>query len=147
MTHPRKRHVLYPDFVARLTNLPLGELRALGVTCLAFDLDHTLAPGRTRLISSAYVEYLHGLKNAGFQLILASNALQNLETHAAKIGSLHVQATLVSRKPLRGYFRRLAEISGRPPREIAMIGDHLVMDIIGGNLAGLVTVKVDRLRR
>ncbi len=139
--------MLYPDFLADLMHLPVKKLQSRGVKVLAFDLDHTLAPGRTRQINPEYVEYLAALRRAGFKLVLASNTLHDISSLAVSLDATIVPATLFSRKPLKRYFNRLIKTTGCHPNEVAMIGDRIINDIVGANRSGLITIKIDPIGR
>jgi len=136
---------LKPDFEAGLTDLPLNALRARGIKVLAFDLDNTLAYGRTRQFSDEAAQYLKHVGSLGFKIMLASNAMGNITQRlGGEIGATAVPATWFSRKPMKSYFRRLVAASGHCPGDIAMIGDRIFTDVLGANAAGLVTVRVRR---
>jgi len=135
---------LHPDFEAELTKLPLAELQSRGVKALAFDLDDTLTPARSRQLSNRTITYLKQLGAAGFKLFLASNAMVDITHLGAMIDATVIEATLLSRKPMKSYFRRLIVASGCSPQEIAMIGNRTLTDILGANRAGLITIKIRR---
>lgn len=147
MSNSRLFQWFSPDFESALTELPLGQLRLLGVKVLAFDVDHTLGVGRTREVSEQYLEYLRLVRRAGFRLLLASNALADLSPLGELIGAEVVPATFWSRKPMRSYFRRLVETAECDASELAMVGDKTLTDVFGANRCGLVSVKVTALGR
>jgi uncharacterized protein len=138
-------HMLSADYVATISHLPITELQARGVRVLAFDLDHTLAHRRTRVLAPGHLEIMRNLRVHGFRLILASNSAHDLTALGASIDATVVRATLLSRKPLLSYYRRVIAAAGCHPDQIAMVGDRVINDIWGAKLAGLVTVKVNRL--
>lgn len=136
-----------PDFESALTELPLAQLQERGVKVLAFDLDHTLGVGRTRRLSDEYLAYLAQLRQSGFRLLLASNAMVDLTALGELMGAEVVPATWWSRKPMKSYFRRLVQVGGGNESEVAMIGDRTLTDVLGANRCGLVSVKVTALGR
>lgn len=133
---------LRPDFEAELTRLPLSQLKHLGIRALAFDLDNTLAHSRTRSLAAHTVAYLEHLHSCGYKLLLASNALTDLAWLATTVNATVVPATILSRKPLKGYFRRLVRLAGCRPGEVAMIGDNIFTDILGANRSGLISIRI-----
>jgi HAD superfamily phosphatase (TIGR01668 family) len=139
--------MLYPDFMANLTKLPLPELRRRGVKVLALDLDHTLSEGRSRVISQGYLDYLRRVRAHGFKLVLASNAGSDVSAIAKQIGAIWVPASGLARKPTKRYFERVIDAAGCRPGEIAMVGDRIINDIVGANRSGLISIKIDPVGR
>lgn len=131
---------LKPDFTADLTELPLDELRDLGVKVLAFDLDDTLSHARTRELSPHALKYLKHCAS-DYRLFIASNAMEDITHIGEKLGATVIPAKILSRKPMKNYFRRLIKAAGHKPEEIAIIGNRTWTDVLGGNRSGLVTVK------
>jgi HAD superfamily phosphatase (TIGR01668 family) len=145
MPRPAKNHVLKADFSASVTQLPVAELKSREVLVLAFDLDNTLAHKRTRELTPEVITYMRNLSEQGFKIILASNALTDLTRIAGVIHATAVPALWYSRKPFGHFYRRVITAAGCPPHQIAMIGDRYINDIVGANLAGLVTIHVGPL--
>ncbi|HEY6736709.1 MAG TPA: HAD family hydrolase [Candidatus Saccharimonadia bacterium] len=134
-----------PDYrIPAITNLPVGALRARGVLALALDVDHTLAPSRSRQLTPAVIAYCRQLRAAGFTLVIASNARSDLRPLAATLHARLVPASTWRRKPFASYYRQVIAAAGYPPERIAMVGNHPVNDVLGAKAAGLVTVKIAR---
>jgi len=138
-----------PDYIAPSVHaIDLHALRALDITHLAFDLDDTLVTRRSNVLTNEDKAFLEGVRRLGFQIYIASNTLRTIETILQTIQAPAVRATLLSRKPFPGYYRRLIRATGTSPRHIAMVGDNIINDIYGANKAGLVTIFVlPQLRR
>ena len=50
-------------------------------------------------------------------------------------------------KPRRGAFRRIARRFSLTPPEIAVVGDQLFTDVLGGNRAGMYTILVTPIHK
>jgi len=110
---------------------------------LLFDLDNTVSPHHSAHVIPGMPEWLASLPSAGFKVRFVSN-----NWHAdvvARAAALGFEVTSKAAKPLPFGFRRAARALGVGIRECAVIGDQIFTDILGGNLAGAVTVLVEPL--
>ncbi|NMA92200.1 MAG: HAD hydrolase-like protein, partial [Firmicutes bacterium] len=60
-------------------------------------------------------------------------------------GELGIPAIWYAIKPRRGAFRRAIKEMGLRPGQVAVIGDQIFTDILGGNRLGLYTILVTPL--
>ena len=123
--------------------IDLDALRAAGVRALLLDIDNTVSPHHSTEVVPGMPEWLASLPDAGFGVRFVSNNWHaDLAARAAVLG---YPAVGKAKKPLPFGFRRAARELGVQVSECAVIGDQLFTDILGGNLAGAVTVLVDPL--
>lgn len=118
-------------------------LRERGLRGLLLDLDNTLVPYKTYAEPSVHLQYWMGqLKKAGIRVVLVSNAMpKRVEYWSAKLG---VEGYGPAGKPWLGFRRGVRQL-GLKPWEIAVVGDQLFTDVLGGNLVGAYTVLVQPL--
>ena len=141
----RERCVLFhPDhYYTDVRAIDLDALRAEGVRALLLDIDNTVSPHHLATVIPGMPEWLASLPGAGFGVRFVSNNWHaDLADRAAALG---FPAVGKAKKPLPSGFRRAARELGVQMSECAVIGDQLFTDILGGNLAGAVTVLVDPL--
>jgi len=141
----RERCVLFqPDlYYTDVRAIDLHALRAKGVTVLLLDIDNTVSPHHSAAVVPGMPEWLASLPGAGFGVRFVSNNWHSdLADRAAALG---FPAVGKAKKPLPFGFRRAAGELGVRMSECAVIGDQIFTDILGGNLAGAVTVLVDPL--
>ncbi len=117
--------------------------RDLDVTHLVFDVDRTLAPKKSMVLTDAYRKHLVGLRKAGLKIYIGSNARRDLRPLAESVGAVIIPPTRVSFKPFRSYFRGTSKMIRAAPVHTAMVGDRIINDIVGANRAGFVTILVD----
>ncbi len=123
--------------------IDLDALRTEGVRALLLDIDNTVSPHHSAEVVPGMPEWLASLPRAGFGVRFVSNNWHaDLGDRAAALG---FPAVGKAKKPLPFAFRRAARELGVQVGECAVIGDQLFTDILGGNLAGAVTVLVDPL--
>lgn len=141
-----KSHGFVPDYFATsVQTIDYDELRRHGVRYIALDVDQTLTHNRAVVLDEAVAKLLNGKVRDGVieGIFIASNSRRNLDEIAKNVNAGRVRATRFIRKPGRQYYKRLLRQAKCAPHEIAMIGDRLFTDVLGGNRAGLVTVMVD----
>jgi len=114
-------------------------LQERGLRGLLLDLDNTLVPyGAWGDPPQELLTWLAGLKAAGLGLCLVSNALpERLNFWSKRLELPFVPAA----KPWWG-FRQGVRRLGLKPSEVAVVGDQLFTDVLGGNWAGCYTILV-----
>lgn len=136
-----KARRLKPDaLVGRLRDITPPLLHSLGVRGLLLDLDNTLLPYRSDDDAQDAAGWVHDMRAAGLGLYLLSNARR--ERAARWAAALGVQGVGMAGKPLPRAFRAGARALGLPPAEVAVVGDQLFTDVLGGKLCGMRTVLV-----
>ncbi|MBO7393071.1 MAG: YqeG family HAD IIIA-type phosphatase [Abditibacteriota bacterium] len=132
-------NVYIPDVVAaKVTDIDPAEL---GVKGILIDLDNTLLPWKDSVVSEEVRQWAAKVMAGGVGICLVSNTHnpRRLRKIAADMG---VESIYSAWKPLRGGFKRGADILGCKLEECAAVGDQLMTDIKGGNRAGCLTVLV-----
>lgn len=134
--------LLKPSYaVRRAHELTPQLLERLGVSALLLDVDNTLTTHGCPEPDAAILAWLAAMKRAGVPLMLLSNnSAQRVEPFAQRLG-LPFESS--GAKPLaRGYLRCCQRL-GLPPARVAIVGDQLFTDMLGGNLAGVKTILVE----
>ena len=138
--------VVRPDrYYTSVGAIDLDSLREAGIRGVLLDLDNTILPRDTGEIPQAARTFAKNLGEHGIRVCLVSNNWHHrVSAVADELGSLLVSKAL---KPLPFAFRRGMRLMGTLPGETATIGDQIFTDVLGGNLAGTMTVLVDPLSR
>jgi HAD superfamily phosphatase (TIGR01668 family) len=133
--------MLIPDVVVTAAHDATPELlRRYGVKAVMVDLDDTLVASNETSVGDDTRRWLTELRDAGLPVVLLSNGEQKrVERCCADLG---IEGFHLAGKPFWWAFRKGSLAVGRPAREIAMIGDQLFTDVLGANLAGMVSVLV-----
>lgn len=141
-----KSHGLVPDYFAdSVRSIDYGLLQEHGVRFIALDVDQTLTHNHELRLTEEAADFLNQQVRHGMieGIFIASNSRRNLDEMAEMVRAGRVRATRLIRKPGRRYYRRLLELAKCRPGEIAMVGDRLFTDILGGNRAGMMTIMVN----
>lgn len=113
---------------------------------VAFDADSTLVHSRGRQMEAKTRQFLQRELKIFSGVCIASNRVTNdLDAIGADLDAKVIRASLLLRKPAKGFFERVVTHFDAKPSKIAMIGDKLVADVYGGNRAGLRTVWVEKM--
>lgn len=133
--------LLSPDLtIDSVLQLDLGFLKDKGVRGLLLDLDNTIIPWNQENVSDAISSWLMSLTEAGFILGIVSNN----RTKRVRDIAEHFRIPFVARayKPAKSGFRQVAAVMGLETSQLAVIGDQLYTDILGGNRLGYFTIWV-----
>lgn len=136
--------IFAPDMSCRrITDIPLSELKQRGIKGLLFDLDNTITEWHETTVTEINSKWLRDLCEQGFTAcIVSNNHEQRVKKVAAQLG---LPCVFSAAKPRRRSYRRAAALLGLTPQQLAMVGDQLLTDVLGGNRAGLFTIFVEYL--
>ncbi len=144
MKKVESRSILYPDYIAKsVLELKPKVLKDIGVKCLVFDIDETLVPSRKNQLTEEYSLFMKSLERSGFKIIIGSNSTRDFSNITKHFNSKVVKPGKFLFKPLKGYYSKVINSSGYKTEEIAMVGDRILNDIVGGNISKLTTILVE----
>ncbi|WP_182482488.1 YqeG family HAD IIIA-type phosphatase [Meiothermus luteus] len=114
-----------------------------GLRAVLLDLDNTLVPYEAYGEAPRHLlEWLEGLKQAGVRVFLVSNGSPRRVRYWCE--RLGVPGFGPAGKPWFGFREALRRLE-LTAREVAVVGDQLFTDVLGGNLVGAYTVLVPPL--
>ena len=133
----------YPNMYQKtIQSINYKKLKSLGIKCLVFDLDNTIALIDQHVITEDTKKLLIGLKK-DFQVVIISN---NITSRVKKYADcIDCDFVANATKPLSKGYKRISKKYNLKPNEMCMIGDQIVTDIYGGNRFGMFTILVDPL--
>ncbi len=129
------------ESVSRVTDIDLTRLTSRGMEALLIDLDNTLLPWQSSEVPADVREWVERAKASGLKLCIVSNTHnpRRLRRIAEELGIEWLDRAL---KPRRASFVRAAERVGCSVERAVVVGDQILTDVLGGNLAGMHTVLV-----
>ncbi len=136
--------VLKPDqYLNDIFELDLEYLQSLGIKGIISDMDNTIVPWNDRNLNPRLANWFALLKKKGFKLFIISN---NSKDSGGKLASeLDIPAIFYAVKPRRKAFRKALNHMQLSSKEVAVIGDQIFTDVLGGNRLGLYTILVTPL--
>lgn len=140
--------LLIPGAVATgVTEIPPQALLARGIRALIVDLDNTLSHWNDTTCAPGVAEWLRRVREAGIEVcIVSNNGPERVRRFCALMGA-DLPWIANAGKPGRGAYRRAQARLGVAEGQIAVVGDQVFTDILGGNRAGLLTILVPPLGR
>ncbi len=135
------RKLLVPNLhLNNIFEVDAEKLKALGIKGIITDMDNTLVPWSDRAVYPRLSEWFASLKNMGFKLFIVSNNSKDRGGQLAR--DLNIPAIWYAVKPRRRAFRKALEQMDLSAGEVAVIGDQIFTDVLGGNRLGLYTIHV-----
>ncbi len=122
--------------------VPYQKLKKEGIKCIAFDLDNTIALIDQEKVEQTTIDFIKKLKEDFRVLIISNNYKPRVSSYAELFDCDYVSCAL---KPSTSGFKRMRKKYNLKKEEIAIVGDQLVTDILGGSRAGAFTILVDPL--
>lgn len=113
-------------------------LSAAGCSALLLDIDNTMTTHNNPLPADGVVEWIAGMKSAGFKIIIVSNNNGERVRKFSELLGLDFEGA--AKKPLPFGFKRACRRIGIRPENAAVVGDQIFTDILGGNLMGAYTI-------
>jgi uncharacterized protein len=131
-----------PDrFAPRLHDVPHEELEAAGIRGLIVDLDNTLLGFHETELAREHLDWVARARERGFRIVMLSNNFPERVTALA--AQLDVTCFPNALKPLPFGFLRAKRCLQLRRREIAVVGDQLFTDVLGGKLCGHYTILTE----
>lgn len=137
---------LIPDVICEsVFAIDLDKLKKRRILGLLVDIDNTLVPWGEPKMEEAFITWIKRVKQEGFKICLVSNAKKNRAQGFANL--LDIPAVGLALKPLRRAFRRGMDLLDLAPHEVAVVGDQLFTDVLGGNRLGIHTILINPLSK
>lgn len=137
--------VLRPNRIARrLTDIDLITLEDRGIQGILLDLDNTLTPWRSRVVSSETQIWVTEARMAGLRLCIVTNAASHARVKPVA-DELDLPYVVRAVKPLAHGFHAAMHLLNTTPATTAAIGDQVFTDIFGANRLGIYTILVEPL--
>ncbi|TCT27055.1 hypothetical protein EDD68_101421 [Melghiribacillus thermohalophilus] len=134
-------HKFLPDEqVDSIFEISPEQLKQQGIRGIITDLDNTLVAWNEKAPSKVVFNWFQLMKEHGMKVTILSNNDKKRVTSFSE--PLHIPFIYRARKPLSRAFHQAQKQMGLNRKEIAVVGDQLLTDILGGNLAGYHTILV-----
>ncbi len=134
--------IYVPDIYQKsIYTIDYSKLYTKGIRCILFDLDNTLVSPHSLDIPNKAKDLIISLKQKGFKVVIFSNSPKKRVKKYKEffdIDSIHFAL-----KPFQKNFKKVTTNYNLKTNEIAIIGDQLLTDIVGGNKFGITTILVN----
>lgn len=134
--------ILYPKaHFQNVREIKLDFLKKNNIKALILDVDNTLIDFDKNLEEGTR-EWAEELKNNGIKLYILSNS--NKKEKVKKVAEeLKIEYEYFAKKPLKSGFKRVQKKLQENPENIAIVGDQIFTDVIGGNRCKMFSILVE----
>lgn len=132
---------LKPDYTFKnLESIPISFFIEHNIVCVLVDIDNTIASVDNTKIDKSKKQWIE-LAQKHVRVILISN------NHGSRIqeisNALELETFSFALKPISRVYRHILKKYKINRKQIAVIGDQLFTDILGGKLQGFITIYVE----
>ena len=134
--------ILYPNaHFKNVRKIELGFLKENNINALILDVDNTLIDYDKNLPNET-IDWANNLKKNSIKLYILSNSnkKEKVRTVAEKLG---IEYMYFAKKPLKLGFKKVQDILKEKPENIAVVGDQIFTDVVGGNRCKMFTILVE----
>ena len=131
-----------PNFVLNsVTDITVEFLDKNNIKALLLDVDNTLSVAHAnKTLRNGVAQWLSDMREADIPMMILSNAKKKRAIRFADSVGLDVVG--LAAKPLPfGYFRAVKKLKIKR-KNVAIVGDQIFTDVMGGNLSGVKTILV-----
>jgi HAD superfamily phosphatase (TIGR01668 family) len=131
--------------VEKVEDFDASRFERWGVRGIALDLDNTIVPWHTSLVTPGAAAWIRDVLGRGIGICLITN---NYSGGAAATSALfEIPVIRGALKPSPWSFRGALRALGVEGANAAVVGDQLFTDVLGGKLVGMRAVLVEPLSR
>ena len=133
---------IYPDaYFKKVEDINIEFLNKNKIKALLLDVDNTLVD-RTKKMTEGVIKWAKELKGQGVKLYILSNTndkakIQNI------VKKIDIPYQHFAMKPLKRGFKKAQKELEEKSENIAIVGDQIFTDIIGGNRCHMYTILVE----
>ena len=134
--------ILYPNaYFKKIEDITIQFLKKQNIKILILDVDNTLIDYHQNFAEEVK-QWLKNLQGQGMKLYLLSNS--NKKEKVKKIADeFGIPYRIFAKKPLKSGFLKVQKQMKEKTENIAVIGDQIFTDVIGGNRCGFFTILVE----
>lgn len=137
--------LLKPDIKLHgITDITVELLNKNNIKALLLDVDNTMSTHHGTILTEGLMEWIALMQQSGIKLMVLSNSKRKrIEPFAARIGLPFIS---LGCKPLpTGYLRGVKALKEKR-KDVAIVGDQIFTDILGGNAVGVKTILLTPIK-
>lgn len=134
--------IFYPKaYFGKVEEITIEFLQKNKIKALILDVDNTLIDYKENL-SKDVEKWAKELRGQGIKLYILSNT--NKKEKVEKVANrLQIPYICFAKKPLKSGFLKIEKELKEKSQNIAVVGDQIFTDIIGGNRSKMFSILVD----
>ena len=127
-------------FVESVYSIDMALLKENNIKGLILDVDNTLVAQYVEKPDNRLIEWIDNLKKNNIKMCIVSNGSPKRVKEFNEDLNLYVISK--ARKPLKKGFLEALDVMGLGTNEVAVVGDQLFTDMLGGNRLNMFTILV-----
>ena len=137
-----KKKLIYPKaYFKNVQQITIQFLINNKIKTLILDVDNTLIDYKKKM-SKEVEEWSKELQGQGIKMYILSNT--NKKEKVKKVANkLEIPYKILAKKPSKKGFLKVQNKLNLKPESIAVVGDQIFTDVIGGNRAKMFTILVE----
>lgn len=137
--------MLYPSkYVTTVKAINIEFLDKNHIKGLILDVDNTLIDIDRKMLEGVD-KWVEDLKKAGIKFCILSNSNQ-LDKIGNVAEKLNIPFIHFAKKPLKSGFKKAKKVLNLDEKEIAVVGDQIMTDIIGANRSHMFSILVKPIK-
>ena len=129
------------EYFNNVREIRIDFLQKNKIKALILDVDNTLIDYDKNLPKET-IKWANELEGQGVKLYILSNS--NKKQKVKKVAEeLGIEYEYFAKKPLKFGFKKVQEKLNEKPEHIAVVGDQIFTDVIGGNRCNMFTILVE----
>ena len=127
-----------------ITDITVELLNKYNIKALLLDVDNTMSTHHGTILTDGLMEWIVNMQQNNIKLMVLSNSKKKrIEPFAARIGLPFIS---LGCKPLpTGYLRGVKALQEKR-KSVAIVGDQIFTDILGGNLVGINSILLKPIK-
>ena len=134
-----------PDIKLRgITDITVELLNKYDIKALLLDVDNTMSTHHGTILTDGLMDWIANMQSNGIKLMVLSNSKKaRIKPFAARIGLPFIS---LGCKPMPSGYLRGAKALGEKRKNIAIVGDQMFTDVLGGNVVGVKTILLTPIK-
>lgn len=137
--------LLKPDIKLHgITDITVELLNKYDIKALLLDVDNTMSTHHGTILTDGLMEWIANMQQNGIKLMVLSNSKRfRIEPFASRIGLPFIS---LGCKPLPTGYLRGVKALGEKRKNVAIVGDQIFTDILGGNILGVKSILLTPIK-
>jgi len=138
--------ILYPNqYLKSVKEIKIDFLNKYNIQGLILDVDNTLIDYKN-IIPEGIEEWCKYIKQNGIKCCILSNS--NKKTKVEYVAKkLDIPYIYFAKKPFKSGFKKAKKILQINNENIAVVGDQIFTDVIGGNICNMFSILVEPINK
>ena len=134
--------MIYPDaYFNKVEEITIEFLNKNKIKALILDIDNTLID-YSKIMTSSVENWAKNIKGQGVKIYILTNSNKKKKVENKK-KILDVPYIYFGKKPLKMGFKKAKRELKEDSKNIAVVGDQIFTDVIGGNRCKMFTILVE----